>query len=534
MAHLRELVERGPGAHWGQSQLVKHAIDSSSSRVLPLSLLGPPSRIDDPIDPGVLVDLALDRLFGAVTLGLEPFDLSTLFTQPLMDEKAISFRQAITNDLLKADARAPLLDLIEGLEKVERLLQLATRARQPASQQRWLLDAVIVYTETIQMVASQLEPKPWYSEGLGSLAESLVELSNTQYIRDLTVTAHSVAEGLAAIDYLLLVEDNAVTVRRTEANDSNYRDRLNQLFTHLCGPEVLEPTSTAPPRPTTHIDDQILAIVVRLFPEEFANLATFATDHDRFVAPWLVTTERELVFYLSWIEELLALQAQGLPCVVPTVSDAPSTQHVEALYDLALAHDLTSSGTIPVLNQWHLSEDEIVTIITGPNSSGKTTYARSVGQLYHLAALGLPVGATSAVITRAPTIATIFSGQEETNRLVGRLESEILQLQAFFAAAKEHSLLITNEILSSTSVDDAVMLGRLLIERCRERHLSCLIVSFVDELAKPEAGIVSLAAVMDELTYQPTLRFERSAPRTRALALELALRHGLIEPATDD
>jgi energy-coupling factor transporter ATP-binding protein EcfA2 len=38
-----------------------------------------------------------------------------------------------------------------------------------------------------------------------------------------------------------------------------------------------------------------------------------------------------------------------------------------------------------------LSADQRVVFVTGPNQGGKTTLVRAIGQLAHLAALGLPV-----------------------------------------------------------------------------------------------------------------------------------------------
>jgi len=532
--YLRELIKREPNTTWKTSQLVQHALTGLGSQGEPTSLLGPHDQLGDPIPPDVLIDLALDRLFGAITHDLEPFDLYPLFTTPLVSCEAIRFRQAIANDLLNPDGRAPILQLLEGIERVERLLKAMQVARMPLNKQRWLLDAIIVYTETIQAVVAQLDTVPWQSEGLKGLATSLRAIGSTEHFGELSRDAQALSAALDTINYRLILEDSSITVEPSESDDTRYRDHLLELFARFGDSNDCEPAPQLRRRSSTHIDDQILVIVSHLFPEEFSKLATFTNAHEHFITPWIPGIERELAFYLAWIEELLAFKAQGLPWTLPTVSDTPGAQLAKEVYDLALANDLVSSNTTPVTNDFKLAGDETVIVVTGPNDGGKTTYARSIGQLYCIGALGLPVGARSATITRAPLVATIFSEQEATDRHQGRLESEVQRVRSFFELAKEQSLLIANEVFSSTSVDDAAQLGRLLIDRCKERNLRCIFVTFVDELARPETGVVSLVAMIDEETHLPSHRLTRRPPQGRALALELALRYGLIKAPDHD
>jgi DNA mismatch repair protein MutS len=533
-AYLRELIKREPNTTWTTSQLVGHTLTDLSPKGEPKSLLGPRDQLGDPIPPGVLVDLALDRLFGAITHGLEAFDLYPLFTTPLISCEAIRFRQAIAGDLLDPGGRAPILLLLEGIERVELLLKAMQGGRQSLNKQRWLLDAIIVYTETMQAVVAQLDTVTWQSAGLKGLAASLRDAVSTEHFGELSNDAHAVSAALDAISYRLILEDSAITVEPSDSDDTRYRDHLLELFSRFGDSSGSEPPTQLRRRSSTHIDDQILVIVSHLFPEEFSKLATFPGAHERFLIPWIPRIERELAFYLAWIEELLALQAQGLPWTLPNVNSTPGLQRADEVYDLALAHDLVSSNSTPVTNSFELTGDETVIVVTGPNDGGKTTYARSIGQLYCIGALGLPVGARRATITRAPMVATVFSEQEATDRLQGRLESEIQRVRSFFELAKEQSLLIANEVFSSTSVDDAAQLGRLLIDRCNERNLRCIFVTFVDELARPESGVVSLVAMVDEDTHLPSHRLQRRPPQGRALALELALRYGLIKATDND
>lgn len=62
-------------------------------------------------------------------------------------------------------------------------------------------------------------------------------------------------------------------------------------------------------------------------------------------------------------------------------------------YDLALAQVNYCRGKSIVINDYHLDGIERFFVITGPNKGGKTTFARSIGQLVVFSLLGLYVPA---------------------------------------------------------------------------------------------------------------------------------------------
>ncbi len=534
--YLREMIRRDPSTSWMTSQLVSHQLAESDDSKAPESLVNPTAGIGRAIDDFVLTDLALDRLFAAITKGLEPFDLLPYFTTLPQNFTTIRYRQDIASDLLVADNRLPILTFCECLERVELLLAAAEQARQPSGRERWLLDAVLTYTRGIESVVTHLGAASWSSAGLQGLQDALVMLSQANDFLQLSRDAESVASELESIDYHLLLEDNAITVAPSEdgARAGGYRDHLLSLFARF-GDNSAQVISASPTRrSSTHIDDRILVILGRIFPDQFADLTAFSNTHQTFLPTWVASIERELVFYLAWIEEILALEGAGLPWVVPKLNRGAGQEHAEQIYDLGLAHDLVRNHTVPVTNQWHLDNDELIAVVTGPNNGGKTTYTRSIGQLYFMTALGLPVGASVAQLTPPPSVTTIFSEHEATDRVTGRLEEEIINLQHCLRDAQPQALLLANEVFSSTSVDDAVTLGRLLIERCQQKQVRCIIVTFVEALAAPAPAVVSLVALSDETTLERSFRLERRPPQGRALALELAAQYGLIGGAPND
>nr|WP_246482893.1 hypothetical protein [Brachybacterium halotolerans] len=228
------------------------------------------------------------------------------------------------------------------------------------------------------------------------------------------------------------------------------------------------------------------------------------------------------------------MRRAGLPVCIPQVtSAAPSAAddrrlEVESAWDLALGARLTADGTEVVTNDVSLRGAERILVVSGPNQGGKTTLARTVGQLHHLAALGCPVPAASARIPLTDQVMCLFEREEDLDAVEGRLAREVARLHSMLERATPRSVLVINEAFASTALADARVLTRDVLERIIDCGASAVCVTFIDELSRIGPATVSMVAQVDpEDPARRTLRVVRAPAAGRAFARALAERHGL-------
>ena len=167
-------------------------------------------------------------------------------------------------------------------------------------------------------------------------------------------------------------------------------------------------------------------------------------------------------------------------------------------------------------------------VVTGPNHGGKTTLARTFGQLHHIASLGLTVAARSASLLLPDQMFTHFERVEEISNQRGKLQDDLVRMHRILAAATPRSLVLMNEIFSSTTPGDALWLARRIMARLSAIGAACVLVTFLDELSTFDAHTVSMVGTVD--AQDPTIRtfkVVRRAADGKSYALALAKKFGV-------
>ena len=334
--------------------------------------------------------------------------------------------------------------------------------------------------------------------------------------------------GLDRVRYTLRIKGAQVTVSAYE-DEPDYGVEVEEAFARFRLGDVESHLVAIPdPGSMDHVEARIALLVARIYPDEFRALDEFCARHRDFVDPEVARFERELQFYLAWLEHTDRLASAGLAFCYPTVSTSSKEVAVEGGFDLALAAKLRAEGRTVVCNDVHLGGLERILVVTGPNQGGKTTFARMVGQLHYLAGLGVPVPARTARLFLPDRVFTHFEREEDIRTLRGKLDEELVRTREILEQASGDSMVVLNETFASTTLADARFLGTEVLTRLSELGCLAVWVTFVDELASLNQTTVSMVAtVAADDPSQRTFQIVRAPADGRAYAWALADRYGL-------
>ena len=276
------------------------------------------------------------------------------------------------------------------------------------------------------------------------------------------------------------------------------------------------------------VEARVFELVAQLYPDVSRALDEYRVRHRDYLDQIIGTFDREVQFYLAYLEHAERFRSAGLPFCYPHVSDRAKHVFAHDAFDLALANKLVPQGSEVVCNSFDLTEPERVIVVTGPNQGGKTTFARMFGQLHHLASLGCLVPAKAAHLSLPDHVFAHFEREENLATLRGKLEDELVRIHEILRLATSDSVVIMNESFNSTSLLDAVFLGTEVTDWLIALHSLCVCVTFMDELSSlSEVTVSMVSAVVPDDPATRTFKITRKPADGLAYAAAIAEKYGL-------
>lgn len=334
--------------------------------------------------PECFADLNLDQVIEAITARKKDYNLKPFFHAPLRDAEAIFYRHEVFRDMENPAVMAAINAFAEKMAVTRRYLGMVEKLDFHHHKQGWLLEAALLYCEAVGNLAHDLNQAKLQSRGLQSFRGYVTEYVQSPAFQSLQKEAQKVKQGLSSVRYCIIIQEGRFSVRRYEG-ESDYSVEVLQTFEKFKqGAAKSYLSDLRQGSGMNHIEAKILEFVALLYPKPFAALDQFCAAHSQFVDETIRVFDREIQFYVAYLEFIADLKYKGLKFCYPQVG-ASREVYVYDGFDLALAHTLMYTDKPVVCNDFSLKDPERIMVVSGPNQGGKTTFARMFGQLHYLA-----------------------------------------------------------------------------------------------------------------------------------------------------
>lgn len=483
------------------------------------------------VEPACFHDLLLDRVIDAIDAGCADFDLKPFFHTPQHDAQTVLFRQEVMQDLESSSTADPVRRFCQDMRAMRDQLAQAHKLYYPYQKAWWFLEAAKTYRSAATQLTAALSVLNLRSRGMRSLAAYLAKYVAASGFQALAADIEQVSSALASIRYCVRIHGNSVTVQRFDG-EADYGAEVEATFAKFRRRAVRDYRGKFPTyHMMGHVEAQILDRVALLYPDKFAALDRFCEVHAEFGDERILRFDHEVQFYLAYLSYVERFRQAGLVLCYPAVSRESKSIACEDGFDIALAHKLVAEDRPIVTNGFRLADAERIFVVTGPNQGGKTTFARMFGQLHYLACLGCPVPAKAASLFLFDNLFTHFERQENVTSLRGKLQDDLLRIRAILTAATPNSVIILNEIFSSTTLKDAVFLSIKIMESISQTDALGVCVTFLSELASLNQKTASMVGVVDPTDPAiRTYKLERRPADGVAYATALARKYRVTYP----
>jgi DNA mismatch repair protein MutS len=482
----------------------------------------------DPTVPAYFGDLNLDQIIDSIVAGRDEYDLKPLYRQHLREPTAIEYRQDILRDAENAAVRSCLDTFAEGMRACRANSAQAGKLRERYQRERFVLDAVASYCAAVRQLSDELTEVELTSRGMLQLRVYLNKHVASDGFRTMVDETAAVQDALSRVSYSIHTLGFRVTVRRYN-DEADYSSEVQKTFERFEQGAVKDyHVKFFEHVDMNHVEASILELVARLYPEEFGALDRHFGRYSDQLDPVILRFEREVQFYLSYLDYTKRFTESGLAFSRPRISADSKAVSIKNTFDLALANILVQNDAAVVCNDFSLSGAERIFVVSGPNQGGKTTFARTFGQAHYLASLGLLVPGEDARLYLFDELFTHFEKEEDLGDFTGKLEDDLVRAHEIFAHATSSSIIIMNEIFTSTTLQDAAFLGTKVLERVTALDALCVYVSFVDELASMSEATVSMVSTVNpQDPAERTYKVVRQPADGLSYAIAIAQKYGL-------
>lgn len=473
--------------------------------------------------PAFFADLYLDQIIDTITFGRDDYNLRPFFCTPLNDIGTIQYRHEIMMDLEDKIVLEHINSFSSNMRTMRSHLALSGKLHYKHHQQGWFLDAVRLYCDAVTSLLNDLSTVDLNSCGLLAFREYLSHYTKSDHFVSIMEETEKVMADLSSVKYCLLIKGNGIKVTRYES-EIDYSSEVEKTFDKFKQGAVTDYRIKFSNWPDmNHVEAKVLELVAQLHPDIFQYLDAYCAKNAGFIDETIRVFDREIQFYVAYFEYMTLFKRAGLKFCYPQICNKSKEVYDYEAFDLALAYKLITEHSPIVCNDFYLKDRERIMVVSGPNQGGKTTFARAFGQLHHMASIGCPVPGREAQLFLFDKLFTHFEKEENIKNLRGKLQDDLVRIHDILTQATSNSIILMNEIFTSTTLEDAVFLGKKIVGKIMELDLLCVFVTFIDELAYLSDKTISMVSTIDsENPILRTYKIKRKSADGFAYALSIA------------
>lgn len=424
----------------------------------------------------LIQDLELNTLFNVMAQEDEfLFDVARQAIFSSLDTpEAIRYRQEILKDCLKNSAvvreiyRIP----IEAIERKQRSW-LGTFTTYPSgilSGAVQMLELFVELLKRLKQIADE-HAQEFESPGFQRFFRMIRQELDDEYFavvenhlkvlkfRRGVLISGQLGNGTEGTNYLL---------RKTNYDNRNW---IKRLFTNQSPiySFTLHPRDEAGARALGELRDKGINRV--------ANAAAQSADH---IDSFLNVLRLELGFYIGCLNLAERLAELEEPIVFPTPASANERQHSFAgLYDVALALTMKKK----VVGNDVSADGKNLTIITGANQGGKSTFLRSIGLAQLMMQCGMFAPAESFCANVCTGLFTHYKREEDSTMTSGKFDEELGRMSAIVDSITPDSIVLFNESFAATNEREGSEIARQIVKALLENRVKIFYVTHLYELA---------------------------------------------------
>lgn len=441
-------------------------------------------------------DLNLDQVIDKISK-LWGQKLGKLYEYFPPDLDSILYRRGIYSDIIANDLYPKLCRFVELYGLYEKAAYQSGHVTVAIQTKYWHILSIVNYCEAFEYLYEILNRADIKSEGLKLLHDYLRDYLGSEAYLDFSTAAKAIKNEVSNLKLVLKYNGDKITITEGEVTP-DMEDALTSVFNssdrHMTNPFTTSDSLSA-------LEIEIYLVLREIKTDLFTSIEKFYKKHEKFADPTLEKLNLELPFYLSFRKFELDMNKNGYTFSMPCTEN-DGTFYAKGLYDLALACVNIYDNKPVIRNDFEYRDGESFFVLTGPNQGGKTTFARSLGQLVFFAKMGLHVPALEAVVPYFEDILTHFSVEESSESGRGKLMEELIRLAPMMEGNKSNSFVIINELFTTAANYDASIMGKQVLAHFIENQCTGIYVTHIKELSEGHDNIVSLRAMLDENNIQ--------------------------------